>query len=273
MLSVDSLYIYPVKGVRAVSIPRVSLRLRGPEHDRRWLITDEDGRFITQRQHGVLATITVVPGEDGLTLSAPGQDDLRVAIPVGETRHKIVVWKDSVNALEADARAGAWLSEVIGIKVRLFFMDTSADRTTSGRWGPRSPVSFADGYPLLVTTTASLDALNDEIEESGGDRIGMNRFRPNIVINCDAPWAEDNWGALAIGGTVIDLVKPCIRCGVTTRDQQTGERQSKEPLKTLARLRRAEDPRLSGVSFGWNATVRTPGTLSQGDHVQVLGND
>ena len=132
------------------------------------------------------------------------------------------------------------------------------------------PVSFADAFPVLVTTTASLAALNREIEGHGGQAVRMGQFRPNLVIDCNEAWAEDRWTKLQIGEVVLDLVKPCDRCVVTTTDQTTGEINGKEPLASLARIRRSTDPRIKGVLFGVNAVPRALGRIRIGDAVRAV---
>jgi uncharacterized protein YcbX len=133
-----------------------------------------------------------------------------------------------------------------------------------------APVSFADAFPVLVTNTGSLTALNQDIEGHGGAAVPMARFRPNVVIECDEPWAEDEWMQLRVGEVVFDLVKPSDRCIVTTTDQRTGARMGKEPLASLARIHRSTDPRINGVIFGENAVPRELGVISVGDDVEIL---
>ncbi|MGD9799180.1 MAG: MOSC domain-containing protein [Parvularculaceae bacterium] len=160
---------------------------------------------------------------------------------------------------------------MLGEEVELVHMDERALREKASVWTPSPvPVSFADAFPILVTTTGSLAALNEDIEKHGGDPVPMARFRPNIVIDCDEPWAEDHWSQLKIGDVILDLVKPSDRCIVTTTDQKTGERMGKEPLASLARIHRSTDPRINGVIFGENAAPRTLGEISVGDNVSAV---
>ena len=269
-MRVSSLHIHPVKGMRAVDLPSARIGARGLEGDRRWLATDEDGVFLTQRTCPPLATIDAEAVESGLRLSL-GENSVTVAPPSGG-RRTVTVWSDAVEATDAGEEAAGWLSEALGRPARLFYMDDGAERMTSGRWGPKRPVSFADAYPILVTTTASLDALNEAIVASGGDTVPMKRFRPNIVIDGAGPWAEDFWKTIRIGGVELDLVKPCDRCVVTTLDQATGEKQGREPLKTLHKIRRSTHPDLPDVAlFGWNASPRGTGGIKTGDAVEIVG--
>ena len=270
-MRVTSLHFYPIKGARAVSPGGVRVAPRGFDGDRRWLVVDRSGMFATQRSHAGLATITAVPTSGGLRLSAPGASDLTIEEPSGAERLDVTVWDTTVNAAVADARAHAWLSAVLGENLLLVHMDARTERLKRGIWTAEPlPVTFADAYPVLIVTRGSLAALNAEIVAHGGAAVPMARFRPNVVIDCDDAWREDFWMRLRIGGIEFDLVKPCDRCVVTTKDQATGESMGKEPLASLARLRRSADPRINGVLFGWNAVPRGTGPIEIGDRVEIL---
>lgn len=270
-MRVASLHFYPVKGARAVNPGGAHVGRRGLDGDRRWLVVDRQGAFATQRSHGALATITAVPVGGGLCLSAPGIADLTIGAPPGNERMDVTVWDTRVNAAIADARAHAWLSRMLGDDLLLVHMDARAERLKVGTWTAEAlPVTFADAYPVLIATTGSLAALNVEIVERSGTTAPMTRFRPNIVIDCQEAWQEDYWKVLKIGGIEIELVKPCDRCIVTTKDQTSGESMGKEPLASLARLRRSADPRINGVLFGWNGVPRTRGHIEIGDQVEIL---
>jgi hypothetical protein len=269
-MKVHSLHIYPIKGTRAVDVARASVELRGLEGDRRWLVVDANGRFITQRSHPKLATITAQPTRTGLRLSAPGASEILVERPSPSHRAHTVVWRHEVDAAVADEAAAAWLSDYVGQPLRFVYMDAAAERLQRNEWVDGAPVSFADAYPVLIATTASLAAVNAEIERAGGERVTMRRFRPNIVVDCDEAWVEDFWRTIRIGDVEIELVKPCDRCVVTTKDQETGEGRGPEPIASLARLRRSADPRINGVLFGWNAVPKVLGAVSVGDSVEVV---
>jgi len=270
-MHVLSLHIYPIKGVRAVDLERTSVDLRGLSGDRCWVITDADGKFLTQRECSDLARLCATLGSDGLRLQMDGEGEaIAVETPTNGARSMITVWRDQINALEAHESAAMWLSSVLARPVRLFYLDKKAIRNTSGNWAPATPVSFADGYPVLIVTSASLDALNAKIEKNGGEAVPMARFRPNIVIDGADPWADDHWRRIRIGDVEIDLVKPCDRCVVTTKDQITGEAMGKEPLKTLAKMRKSAHPDLSGVLFGWNASPLNEGGIKIGDNVEII---
>lgn len=270
-LSVRSLHIYPLKGARAADVAAATVEARGLLGDRRLVATDPEGTFLTQRQCGALARISAAWRADTVFLDAGRSvGSLQATAPAGGERRNIVVWNDTVAALPMGEAADAWLASALGRPARLFYMDDGAFRRTSARFAPAAPVSFADAYPVLVATEASLAALNAEIARNGGPAIGMERFRPNIVIDGADPWAEDFWAAIAIGDVVLDLVKPSDRCVVTTTDQLTGARKGKEPLASLGLIRRSADPRVTGVLFGWNAVPRACGRIEVGGGVRIL---
>ena len=254
--------------MRAVSVGTAVIEARGLQHDRRWLVVDADGTFLTQRSHPQLARVDVSITPSGLTLSNAGFGDIAIDSPSGRERRKVVVWGVDVDAAASDAKASAFVSGLVGEEAHLVFMDEKALRLKTSIWTPAPvPVSFADAFPILVTNTGSLAALNADIETHGGSAVPMARFRPNLVVDCDEAWAEDGWSQLRIGEVVIDLVKPSDRCIVTTTDQRTGERMGKEPLASLARIHRSNDPRIRGVLFGVNAVPQSLGTLRVGDEV------
>jgi len=257
--------------MRAVNVVRADVEARGLKGDRRWMVVNAEGRFLTQRSHPKLATLTALPTAVGLSLSADGFGNIEVPAPDGILRRDVVVWDAPVNAAAGNKQVSGFLSEIMGEEAHLVYMDDKAQRLKTSIWTDAPvPVSFADAFPVLVTTTASLTALNKDIEAHGGEAVPMARFRPNIVVECDQPWAEDDWDQLRIGDVVLDLVKPSDRCIVTTTDQQTGDRMGKEPLAALARVHRSTDPRINGVIFGENATPRVLGEICAGDSVEIL---
>ncbi len=232
-----------------------------------------DGLLVTQRQEPRLALASAVPlPGGGVRLAAPGAEPLDVAVPDPGEHGTLVaeVFRDKVTAVPAGAAADAWLSAYLGTPARLLHMaDPERCRPVDPDFGrPGDTVSFADGYPLLVTTTASLRALNSLVAE--GDRategpLPMDRFRPNAVVDHTEAWAEDGWRRVRIGEVTFRAVKPSGRCVVTTTDQRTAER-GKEPLRTLARHHR-----IGGKAvFGQNLIPEHTGTLRVGDPVEIL---
>lgn len=270
-MQVQSLHIYPVKGARGIDVKKGALNYRGFRHDRRWVMTDDAGEFLSQRSTPELARIVTKQTSDGLRLeTADGGDGVDLRLAENGARRTIKVWRDEIDARVGDRAAADWLSGLLGRPAELHFMDDAATRNTSGVWGPARPLAFSDAYPVLLITAASLDALNEEIVRQSGDPVPMTRFRPNIVIDGSEPWGDDFWKVIKVGDVIFDLVKPCDRCVVTTTDQATGERVGKEPLKSLANIRRSADPRVNGVLFGSNAVPRNEGDISVGDTVEVI---
>jgi uncharacterized protein YcbX len=272
---ISSIHTYPVKGCYRVDHDRAEVQRWGLAGDRRWMIVDAlTGKAITQRQVPGLTQIRPQTVADGLVLRTPGLADLRVDAPVagsGDGGHIAVrVWRFTGPAALAGPLADDWLSDVLRSKVRLVFLDDPSIRAVNPDLGePGDTVSFADGYPVLLANTASLDALNDLIAESGSleGPLPMARFRPNLVITGAPAWVEDEWtgGRIRIGDLTFRVPKPCDRCVVTTTDQETGER-GREPLLTLARHRKVDQKLL----FATNLIPDAAGAVSVGNAVEPL---
>ncbi|MBQ0985753.1 MOSC domain-containing protein [Streptomyces sp. F63] len=269
--SLLALHRYPVKSLAGHAPDEAVVEPWGLAGDRRWLLTGADGAMLTQRSVPGLARLRAAPLPDGgIEVTAPGREPLRAGAPGPGATVPVQVFRDEVEAVPAGPAADAWFSALLGAGTRLLHLDDPAHRRpvdpAYGR--PGETVGFADGFPLLLTTTASLDALNSWIAEGDHAHEGplpMNRFRPNAVIGGTEPWEEDDWAAVRIGGVVFRVVKPCARCVITTTDQRTGER-GREPLRTLARKRNAGGRLL----FGQNLIPEGTGTLRLGDPVQVV---
>ena len=226
------------------------------------MIVDGKGNFLTQRTHGRLALIETRIHGDNLLLQLDGEP---VVPQWSEERKNCVVWNDKVDLEVCDSETSLALSDFLGEAVSLVRMDDESERRTSGTWA-ESDNSLSDGYPILITTTASLNALS----ATAGISLRQAQFRPNIVIQTEESWAEDHWKLIRIGGVELELVKPCTRCQVTTLDPINGERAYPETMEAMIKTRRSGDKRIKGVLFGWNAVVRSFGNLSVGDEVKVL---
>ena len=269
---VSALHVYPVKSLRGTSTGKAVVEPWGLAGDRRWMLVDAGTlKAVTQREQPSLALVAAAPeGESGLRLSAPGREPLHVPLPGPAPLETVRLFSDKVEVLPAGAAADGWFSAYLGMPVRLVHLDEPAVRRPVDPEfaSPGDTVSLADGYPLLVTTTGSLDALNALI--AAGDRaaegpLPMNRFRPNLVIDGTAPWAEDDWSRIAVGEVTFRVTKKSGRCVVTTTNQTTAER-GKEPLRTLARHRRFGDQ----LCFGTNLVPETTGTIRIGDAITIL---
>ncbi|MFB9463903.1 MOSC domain-containing protein [Streptomyces cinereospinus] len=265
-----SIHVHPVKAFRGRSPREAAVEPWGLAGDRRWVLIDDGGKVVTQRQqpHLALAAAELLPG--GVRLSAPGLDPLTVPVPEPAGTVTLELFGTKVEGVLADDAAHAWCTAYVGAGTRLVHMDDPATRrpVDPDFALPGETVTFADGFPLLLTTVASLDALNSLVAEDGLAEEGplpMNRFRPNVVVAGTAPWAEDHWRRLAIGEVEFRVAKMCGRCVVTTTDQDTAER-GREPLRTLGRHRRIGGK----LVFGQNLVPRSRGTIRVGDPVRVL---
>jgi uncharacterized protein YcbX len=266
-----SIHVHPVKAFRALALQDAEVEPWGLAGDRRWTLVDDGGKVVTQRQQPrlALAAAELLPG-GGVVLSAPGTDPLTVAVPEPGETVTLDVFGDKVEGVPADAAAHAWCSEYLGARTRLVHMDDPATRrpVEPEHALPGETVTFADGYPLLLTSAASLDALNSLISEGPHAAEGplpMNRFRPNVVVGGTDAWAEDDWSLVAIGDVTFRVAKMCGRCVVTTTDQDRAVR-GKEPLHSLGRHRRFGGK----LVFGQNLVPRSRGTIRVGDPVTIL---
>ena len=268
-MKVSELNLYPLKSARGIALTEAEITLAGIPGDRRMMVTDPNGMFITQRDLPALARLAVTPEGNAVRI-ALDDEVLEVAAPDPQRRLDVIVWKSSVSAALAGDAANATLSAWLGRDVRLVFFDEQSRRTASAEWaGYGTPVAFADGYQVLITTTASLHALNADMQAHGEGAVGMERFRPNIVLDTEEAWAEDGWASIEIGGVAFDLVKPCARCIMTTHDQRTGSRAVASPMPAMGRIRMSADRRVPGPLFGWNAVPCGTGRLRLGDEVRV----
>lgn len=272
-MHLSSLHRYPLKSAAGIAVEALDITPRGPQHDRRWMVVDPDGRFVTARQCSEMVLIRAEVMGTGLRLSAPGQPDLVVApLPADAVRGQVSIWKDTVEAAFADAAADAWLSTFLRRPVRLVHMDDHARRAADPAYAqPGDEVSFADGYPLLVISQAALDGLNARLADTGRTPVVMAQFRPNLVVADAAAHAEDDWSRIRIGRIEFDAVKVCTRCVLTTVDPVSGMRRDDgEPLNLLKAYRRTPE----GITFGMNLIPRLgprgTGKLRVGDAVTAL---
>jgi uncharacterized protein YcbX len=264
-MRVESLHIYPVKGLRAIDLQSSTVEPRGLGHDRRWMLVDEGGKFISQREHPKLATLNADITDEGIHISH-ASGSLTVVRPTSDgERLPVTLWKQPIEGYRAAPNADKWFSDFLGVPCRLVYQG-DLPRPVSEQYAPGHYASYADGFPILITVTASLNDLNQRMPQP----LPMNRFRPNIVISGAAPWSEDAWKKIRIGDVTLDIVKPCLRCVVTTTDQASGAKESNEPLATLKNFRLLRQPGLTGVVFGQNAVPAGLGTIKTGDTVEVL---
>jgi len=264
-ITLSEIWVYPVKSLGGIRLTKALAEEKGLQYDRRWMIIDEENVFITQRAHSKMALIDVALEAGGLKiyLRADPADFVLVPYkPVTGLSVTVQVWDDTAEALTVSDEADAWLTRQLDMELRLVIMPDSTERKADPRYARHNEnVSFADGFPYLVISQASLDDLNSRLAEP----IEMRRFRPNFVIGGTEPFAEDQWKHITIGGLHFEVVKPCARCVLTTINPETAEKGS-EPLKTLATYRRNGNK----ILFGQNVTVQDFGELKVGDRITVL---
>lgn len=250
-----SIHTYPIKGCHRLDHDDARVQPWGLAGDRRWMILDEAGVGVTQRETARLTALRPQFRPGGLELRASGFPTVRLSDPVAGEPIEVRVFRSTkpVPARLAGAMADEWLGELLDRKVRLVWLGDPTVRQVNPKYGePGDRVSFADGYPLLLANAASLDVLNGWIQESGSREgpLPMTRFRPNLVVGDAEPWAEDGWlgRRLQIGTVIFRAVKPSDRCVVTTTDQESGER-GREPLRTLGRHRNIDQKLLFGLNL------------------------
>ena len=232
------------------------------------MITDENAKFLTQREHAKMALIKPTLFDNEIQIEAPDMASLTIPILQEGRRRVGQVWKHTVNVVDQGDLVAEWLSTFLGLPVRLMGRAPDFVRKLNPQYAPRETdeTAFADGYPLLITSEASLDDLNARLIEKGEEPVPMNRFRTNIVVSDCAAFAEENLKHIRIGEVEFNGVKLCPRCPIPTIDQDTGVR-GKEPIKTLNTYRRTES---GDVMFGNNLVHANEGTIRVGDEVLLL---
>ncbi len=267
MLKVTEINIYPIKSTQRIALRESKVLPRGLPWDRRWMLVDDRGRFITARDHPRLAMVRTVVKEGVLEVHADGGNALEVPLqPPDRVFTSVTVWRDLCDAHMVGAEADAWFSDYLGLSCRLVQMTDELVRGVDLDYGKADDeVSFADGFPLLLISQASLADLNLRLETP----VSMRRFRPNLVVDGERAYAEDQWRQIRVGEVEFAGVKNCSRCIFTTIDPDTGVKDpNTEPLRTLGSYRRRPQ---GGVYFGQNLIPRSGGVIHVGDKVEILG--
>lgn len=248
---VQGLYIYPIKSCAGIALDQAQLTPRGLAQDRRWMLVNDKGRFVTQREQGRMALIKPVLREAGVQVTAPNMPPLTVAGTDQDRPVTVTVWSDQCSAFDEGDAAAQWFSSFLGLPVRLVRFDDAQQRLSNRDWtGDATGFNqFSDGYPMLLIGTESLADLNTRLSAP----LPMNRFRPNLVLEGLPAYGEDDVYELHTDQWRLRVVKPCTRCKITTTDQSTGVSSSTEPLSVLMKYRR--NPQLRGVTFGQNLVV------------------
>jgi len=263
--SLSQLAIYPIKSIHGIVLQTSQVNEAGLLNDRRYMLVTTDGECITGREFPALTLVKAnqLEGNAWLLSHPTLTTELTISPKNLSNNYKdVVIWEENVQGEVALEEANAWFSSILGKPVELVYFSNKSERFTSRR--PDSPVAFADGYPFLLTTQASLDELNRTCPED----IKMAQFRPNLVIQGNKPFEEDRWKRIKIGEVEFENVKPCIRCIFTTLNPETAERLKKgEPLKTLGKFRLLDK---KGITFGINMIALNTGVINIDDKVEVL---
>ena len=257
-MQVTQLFIYPIKSLGGIEIKQSLVTQRGLQYDRRFMLVDEHGVFLTQRTLRKMALFKLSLADNGFVVSFENKT-IEIPFYLKGTTQQVTVWDDTFEAITADEKYNQWFSEQLNQPVTLVYMHQQSNRLVNPKYAQNNEqLSLADGYPVLVISESSLNLLNTKLAKP----IGMDRFRPNVVINGAAPHQEDELGVFNIGSTQFKVAKPCGRCVVTTINQQTLQ-TSKEPLATLAKYRKVGD----SVNFGANVICLKEGQIAVGDGI------
>ncbi len=277
-ISVSQLWIYPIKSMKGISLDNVQLERRGFRYDRRWMLIDKDNRFITQRQHPKMALIEPSFEADvmdfGLSVRAPDMPVLIIPYPDPQIELydevEVTCWNDQVKAHHINTAIDNWFSEYLDTDCQLVYMPDSSLREVDPDYAMNAKgndiASFADGFPNLVISEASLHDLNSRVDID----LNMERFRPNIVLSGCKPYEEDRLGHFKINQIDFYGVKPCSRCVITTINPQTGEKESREPLQTLAKFRKKDNKVFFGQNLLHKLTFVSDNRLNIGDKLEVI---
>lgn len=259
-ITLSQLMIYPVKSCAGINLQSADTSPFGLQYDRRWMLVDANGVMLTQRQHPRMCLIQPMLDNCQLTLDAPGMDQLHVT--QGTVEIAVSVWEDQCDAVDCGDQAAEWLSEFMGLPTRLVYFAEDEIRQVDLNYAqPGDITAFSDGFPYLLISQASLDALNSRLQVP----VEMRRFRPNLVIEGCEAFAEDHWQSLVIGDVTFRRVKPCSRCVIPSIDPTTAEKNP-EVVKALASFRRID----KRVLFGQNLTASGQGRLHTGMAVRLI---
>lgn len=264
MLKVSALFIYPIKACRGIEVQAFRLDALGPQLDRRFMIVDEQGKFITQREEPRLSQVVPTLSPTALLVKAPGMSTLKLPLSLRDDGRvtEIQVWEHTGPAIEADVTIHDWFSDWLRRPVRLVYMPYAQLRRVDPRYAAEPAfVGFADGYPELLVSQASIDDLAKRAQMP----LPVERFRPNIVVSGCGAFAEDAWKRIRIGEVPFDVVKPSGRCNVINVDPATSE-MGKDPLATLAAYRTQNNKAV----FGQNCVHRELGTIRVADAIEIV---
>jgi len=262
--TLSQINIYPLKSAGGIPLVNVVPETRGLAHDRRWMVVDDSGQFMTQRTSPKMALINTKISAQTLNLNAPGMSELSLPLfPTAGESQEVEIWGDRCEAWTSSPQTKKWISEFLGESCNIVFMPDHSNRPVDPDYTVgENQVSFSDGFPFLLISEASLNDLNKRLPES----VAMMRFRPNLVVKNTEPFEEDFWKFIRIGDCELQVVKPCSRCVLTTVDPETGKFSGKEPLRTLATFRKENGK----VLFGQNLLATKMGEMEVGMPVEII---
>ncbi len=262
MIKLSEIAIYPIKSTAQLSLPEAQMGPFGFDMDRRWMLIDEAGTMLTQRKHPRMCLIQAQPKDDQLLVSAVDMPPLRIVRQNTSNLIKATVWDDTCNAYDCGKEAADWFSSFLNTPVRLVEFPENEVRQVDLEYANKGDITaFSDGFPYLLISQASLDDLNQRLQTA----VEMKRFRPNLVVQGNVAFEEDNWKKIRIGEVIFRLVKPCSRCSIPSIDPQTAER-SAEVVRTLAEYRMQGNK----ILFGQNLIAESTGKLQLGMEIEVL---
>ena len=274
---VSELYVYPIKSCQGIKLQQAEVTSKGFLWDRELMLVTRRGKFLTQRQFPQLAKAQITLDGDRISLSTEDNslETLTFTPSLEGTEIAVEIWRDNTVAIDQGDEVAAWFHRLLELdqdkECRLVRQSVIRKVRHKLTFKEENPVSFADGYPFLLTATASLAELNRrlvETYEEAAPIIPMNHFRPNIVVETETAFEEDNWKVIRLGNIKFAVVKPCSRCIITTIDQKKGTKNPlKEPLRTLGSFRQFGD---QGVMFGENMVPYREGILKVGDKLEIL---
>lgn len=256
------IFIYPIKSLGGIRLDESVLEERGLKYDRRWMLVDKEGIFLTQRIFPEMALLQVEVTDEGLLVYHKNDQAHRIQIPFQPQTEEFLpvrIWDDEVIGQMVDPRVSKWFSSALGMECDLVIMPESTQRKLSPKYAVNNEsVGFADAMPYLLIGQAALDDLNGRLDKP----VPMDRFRPNLVFVGGKPFEDDAWDQIQVGEAIFKITKPCARCVMTTVNQETAEK-GKEPLKTLASFRTFDHK----VMFGQNMLLLKGDKISVGDEV------
>lgn len=263
-LYLQNIYIYPIKSLGGISLLQAQVQQTGLQYDRRWMLTDREGNFLSQRTFAQMAMLQVELAEEGLLVSHKKGHLSPVIIPYNKTTQRevtVTIWDDVCTALEVSSEANKWFSAALDMPAFLVYMPDDSQRNVDLRYACNGEiVSFADAYPMMIIGQSSLDDLNSRL----ANPVLMNRFRPNLVFNGGQPFCEDSFASFEMGEVKFNAVKPCYRCVLTTINQEDGTK-GREPLRTLSTYRTYKNK----IMFGQNLLHSNTGVIKRGDELII----